>query len=98
MKQIAYLNAKLDVMDSNYNKILCKPLNQMPLAEKHYSIEGEKRIGYKAPCILERRFIENSVCIESAERLKSGQKYHRSEVEWLFDLYGLSGEYVIINY
>jgi hypothetical protein len=38
------------------------------------------------------------MCNDAASKLESGKKYHRSEAQWLFDLYDLKGEYIIVSY
>ena len=67
------------------------------MAEKFYEIEGEKRLGTKSPCILERKFIEREVCVESVQKIEPDKIYPKNQVLWLFELYDLPGEYIKIS-
>lgn len=95
---LEYTNAKIIVMDKYEKIIIEKPLIKLPLAEKIYEIEGKKLFGVSSPCILERRRIDYNMCVETASKLENGKKYQSSEVDWLFDLYNLIGEYIKVIY
>lgn len=90
--------AKLQVFDI-YGKIVFEDfLIKMPLSEQIYEMEGAKRVGNKTPCMLERKLIEKELCIETAGKVERGIKYDKSEVSWLFDIYNLKGQCIVITY
>ncbi|NTV90366.1 MAG: hypothetical protein HGA22_08405 [Clostridiales bacterium] len=92
-----YLKVRIRVLDSGGRVALDKYLRQLKLSEESCSTAGLRLLGTAEPCARERRFIENTLCIESASRLKFGYKYSRAEAEWFFELYGMTGEYVIAD-
>ena len=95
--ELDFFYAFIEVFDDKQQPILKKHLIKIPLAEKYYEIEGEKRLGTRSPCILERKLIEKEVCIESVQKIELNRVYSKKEILWLFELYDLPGEYIRIS-